>query len=111
LESTRAVSLGKPVTGFVFFGNCPTEITGRCILKAELIISKLDGTTVEHKTGIPVWTQEQAPPENAMVLSEARFAVKFERPDEIGRYRIEVLLREETTGKAGRLSWSLDVTE
>ena len=111
LESTRTVSLGKPVTGFVFFGNCPTAVTGRCILKADLIISKLDGTTVERKTDIPVWTQEQAPPENTVVLSEARFAVKFERAEEVGRYRIEVLLREESTGKTGRLSWPLDVTE
>jgi hypothetical protein len=111
LESTRKVSLGKPVTGFVFFGNCPTATAGRCFLKADLIISKLGGGTIERKTDVPVWTQDQAPPENTVVLGEARFAVRFDRPDEVGRYRIEVRLREESTGKSGTLSWLLEVTE
>jgi hypothetical protein len=111
LESTRKVSLGRPITGFVFFGNCPTATTGRCMLKADLVVSKLGGGTVEQKTDVPVWTQEQAPPENAVVLGEARFALKFERPDEVGRYRIEVRLREESSGKSGTLAWLLEVTE
>jgi hypothetical protein len=111
LESTRKVSLGRPLTGFVFFGNCPSVGTGRCVLKADLIVSKLDAGTVEHRTDVPVWTQEQAPPENTVVLGEARFTLKFERPDEVGRYRIEVRLREESTGKTGTLSWLLEVTE
>jgi hypothetical protein len=109
LHSTRRVSLHKPVTGFVFFGNCPA--TPRCLLKANFLITKADGTVVEQKKDVPIWTQEQSPPENAMVLGEARFTVTFDKPDEVGQYQITVTLVEASTGKRGILSVPLEVTE
>lgn len=111
LESSRKVALGRPITGFVFFGNCPRASTSNCRLTADLLVSRIDGVVVERRPDIPVWTRNQAPPENAIVLGEARFTLKFDRPEEVGRYRIDVQLQEESSGKSGALSWLLEVAE
>jgi hypothetical protein len=111
LQSSRKVGLGKPVTGFIFFGNCPNLASSPCLLKADLVVSRADGRVVETKVGIPVWTNMQAPPAQGVVLGEARITLKFDQPDEVGRYRISVQLREESTGLSGSLSWNLEVTE
>ena len=109
LQATRKVSLHKPVTGFVFFGNCPP--IPHCQLKADFLVAKADGTVVEQKKDLPIWTREHSPPENIMTLGEARFTVTFDKRDEVGQYRMSVIVRDLSSGKAGTLSWTLEVTE
>lgn len=82
-EATRGPVFGA----FVLFAGCKPDAQGVCNAEVDYAVYKPDGSLYAEQKGQPLW-KDPAPPVPNIQLSRAILAIRFEKQDPAGDYKV-----------------------
>ena len=88
INPASKVKRGELLGAFVLFVGCKTDEQGVCNAEVDYLIYHPDGSLYVERKGQPLW-KEQAPPAPNIQLSRAILAIRFEKNDPAGEYKIK----------------------
>ena len=84
---------GEQLGIFILFAGCKPDANGKCNSEVDYSVYKPDGTTYTEKTGLELW-KDQAPPAPNIQLSRAILALRMERADPDGEYKVKAKVHD-----------------
>lgn len=88
INPASKVNRGELFGAFVLFAGCKTDEQGACKAEVDYLIYHPDGSLYVERKGQPLW-KEQPPPAPNIQLSRAILAIRFEKNDPVGEYKIK----------------------
>jgi hypothetical protein len=88
INPVSKVKRGVLLGGFVLFAGCKPDTQGRCNSEVDYVVYKPDGSVYAELKGQPLW-KEEAPPAKVIQLSRAILAIRIEKNDPAGEYRVK----------------------
>jgi len=82
-EVKRGVLLGA----FVLFAGCKPDTEGRCNSEVDYVVYRPDGNIYAERKEQPLW-KDPAPPAQIIQLSAAILAIRMEKNDPAGEYKV-----------------------
>jgi hypothetical protein len=87
-KSASKVKYGEPIGAFVLFAGCKPDAQGVCNSEVDYTIYKPDGSVYVERKGLPLW-KEQVPPAPNIQLSRAILALRMQKNDSPGEYKVK----------------------
>jgi hypothetical protein len=103
IATTSKVTLAKPVYGMILFYGCRAAATGKCKVTAHFEIIAPDGRPYDKPATGEAWSGPPAA-DHALQASLASFGFRLEPKDQLGRYRMKVVLTDDVAGRSLYLS-------
>ena len=79
---------GELIGAFVLFAGCKQDSTGICNSEVDYQLLKPDGSLYAERKALPLW-KEQAPPGQNIQLSRAILAIRIEKKEPAGEYKVK----------------------
>jgi hypothetical protein len=99
IDSVDNVRINEPIYAFVVFSGCKPRVAGTCNVSMSFRVLRPDGKVYADTPSMEVWQDKQAPPGRALALSVQYLRVRIEPHEQLGRYTVEVQVRDENSGK------------
>jgi hypothetical protein len=84
----KSVDRGVLIGAFVLFAGCKTDAQKMCNSEVDYLVYKPDGTLYAERKNQPLWKDEPPPAPNIQ-LSNAILAIRFEKDDAPGEYKVK----------------------
>ena len=88
IDNANAAKRGEVVGAIVLFAGCKAGEQGTCNSEVDYALYRPDGTLYEEQKAQPLWKDEPPPAPNIQ-LARAIFAIRFEKDDPAGEYKIK----------------------
>jgi hypothetical protein len=108
LRSAVSVRRGEPIVTFVIFRGCEADANGLCQSSVDFRVLKPDGSEYLSFEDRDLWRGKPALPEGAVQVSAEHLGVVIEPGDPLGRYEVQVVVRDEIANVSLRLSRTFD---
>ena len=82
------VKRGVVIGAFVLFAGCKPDTQGHCNSEVDYAVYRPDGTLYAERKEQPLW-KEEAPPAPNIQLSRAILAIRMEKNDPAGDYKVK----------------------
>ena len=93
IKDTKVARRGEYYGVIVLFAGCKPDDRGNCNAEVDYMIYKPDGSIYAERKDQPLW-KSQAPPARNIQLGEALVAIRFEKTDPAGEYKVDAKLRD-----------------
>ena len=93
IRDTNKATKGEYYGVIVLFAGCKPDQLRTCNAEVDYTIYKPDGTLYAERKDQPLW-KSQAPPAQNIQLGEAILAVRFEKSDPLGEYKVKARVRD-----------------
>lgn len=88
IKAATDVQRDELLGAFVLFAGCKPDEQGICNAEVNYSVYRPDGSLYAERKSQPLW-KEQAPPEPNTQLSRAILAIRLEKNDPVGEYKIK----------------------
>jgi hypothetical protein len=93
IKSASTVKRGEQIGAFVLFAGCKPDAQGICNAEVDYAIYKPGGGLYVERKGQPLW-KELAPPVPNIQLSSAILALRMQKNDPAGEYKVKARVRD-----------------
>jgi hypothetical protein len=93
INPATIVKRGEPIGIIILFAGCKSDAQGICNSEVDYGIYKPDGSLYDERKGQPLW-KEQAPPAPNIQLGRAILALRMQKDDPSGEYKVKAKVRD-----------------
>ncbi|MEA3452263.1 MAG: hypothetical protein U9Q83_10230 [Bacteroidota bacterium] len=109
IPTTNKIKIYKTLTAFIIFKGCKTDSKGNCNLTMDITVYQPDGKLYVTYLNKEVWKNRPTPPNNSLGLSVDLLRFIMEPDEQMGIYKIDVILTDHFANKKIKLSSSFTV--
>lgn len=109
LSSTDRTRKGRSVEMIVIFAGCSADADGLCRVTSDFVILKPDGSIYAEVENREVWLGKLPPPAGAIQFGIDTLGLVVEPQDPLGKYELQVTVRDKVAGEALHLQRELFV--
>ncbi|MBC3928948.1 hypothetical protein [Undibacterium sp. CY21W] len=97
-DTVESVKINQPVSAFVIFSGCKTNLAGNCNVSMRFRIIQPDGKVYSETPAMEVWNDKPAPTGRSLRLSVDYLKVVIEPHEQRGRYTVMAQVRDDNAG-------------
>lgn len=92
------VHVDEAINAFVIFSGCAADVSGNCRVSMRFRVLDPDGSVYAATPPMEVWHDKPAPPGRSLELSVEYLKIIIEPTDPLGRYVVQVQVRDDHSG-------------
>jgi len=97
-DTVERVEINQPVSAFVVFFGCKTNLSGNCNVSMRFRVIQPDGKVYSETPAMEVWHDKPAPTGRSLGLSVDYLKVVVEPHEQRGRYTVMAQVRDDNAG-------------
>lgn len=111
LPTSNPMERNQPIQQFVLYANCTRDAAGECHLTATVDITAPDGTPYGDPLAFEVVKGSASAPSGNIGLSAGGIGLRVEDGEQLGRYRVQLVVTDHNSGLAATSVVHLDAVE
>jgi hypothetical protein len=107
--TTNKIKIYKTLTTYIIFNGCKTDSKGNCNLTMDITTYQPDGKLYGKNLNMEVWRNRPVPPNNSLGLSVDLLRFIMEPDEQMGIYKMDVIITDHFNDNRIKLSTSFEV--
>jgi len=111
ISTVEKANRGDTVMAITLFAGCEADDRGNCDSEIDFKVLKPDGSMYSEHNNAELWIEKTSPPKGTLQVSKSNLGFKVEAEDPLGKYLVEIVIRDNNSKKQLELIQSIIVEE